>query len=107
MKRHKGSKQKPLPNLPSTPRPTLNSVMGTTVSTKASVCVLAEGSGVVEWLGIISWASVVIDMHRMHQHVMRIAIICRQITGTAETGKNQPHQCSARTSPERPEIGRA
>src|ERR1700716_3977129 len=72
---HAGSRQKPVPNLPSIPTPALNTVMGMTVCSKLSV----RGTTWVEWPTKISGPEAA-DANTQ-QPTMNVGTISRQVTG--------------------------
>src|ERR1035438_2053272 len=96
MKRHLGSKQKPVPNLPSRPRSAVKTVIGRTVSSKVSLCATAEGRKEVGWPSDISWPDAATDAH---EHAIRIVIIFRRSIRHHRRWQNQPRLCFAPTSP--------
>src|SRR5271157_2960684 len=77
MKRHAGSKQKPVPNLPSMAGPrNFNSVCGTTVLLKSCGCTTVEGTAHGSGLGKTSWAGACGDRH---EHTIKSGTTVRKI----------------------------
>src|ERR1700732_1641303 len=97
MNRHSGSRQKPLPNLPSILRPALNTVMGMTVSSKVSVCANVEGTTWGEWSTAISWPHAAgADTQK---HTMKVGMISCQITEHHRDRPKQPERECAHAPP--------